>query len=175
MKKWLSAILGKRQQTGVAVDEQVLSLDREVQKLRLELNEQKRVVANLKIELERQRRNESAHIADEVQSRIEQLLTDVAAPVTQLLTQAHLLEAEGKPVQAKDVLAVAKRLVRALEDQGLILESRVGEMLPFHPNQHELLNADASLKPGQTVVVRFVGATYQGKLLRKAGVEKAGD
>ena len=28
-----------------------------------------------------------------------------------LLTQAHLLEAEGKPVQARDMLAVARRLV----------------------------------------------------------------
>jgi hypothetical protein len=42
-------------------------------------------------------------------------MADVAAPVAQLFTQAHLLEVEGKPVQAKDALAVAKRLVRALE------------------------------------------------------------
>ena len=127
-------------------------------------------MANLKEELERQRSGASARVDEAVQAQMERLLADAAAPVAQLLTQAHLLEVEGKPVQARDVLAVAKRLVRTLEDNGLTLEGSVGETTPFDPNRHEPLSADASPAEGQPVVVRFVGVAYQGKLLRKAGV-----
>ena len=58
-------------------------------------------------------------VTEAVQAQVEQLLADAATPVAQLLTQAHLLETEERPVQAKDALAVAKRLVRTLEDHGL--------------------------------------------------------
>ena len=161
------------QRTRVVTDGRVLELEREAQNLRLELKERERVVANLKGELERQRSGASDRVAEAVQAQVEQLLADAAAPVAQLLTQTHLLEVEGKPVQAKDVLAIAKRLVRTLEDNGLTPEGSVGETVPFDPNRHEPLSADTSLKPGQPVTLRFVGVTYQGKLLRKAGVEIA--
>jgi molecular chaperone GrpE (heat shock protein) len=83
-----------------------------------------------------------------------------------------LLETEGHPVQAKDVMVVAKRLVRVLEDNGLKLAGNVGETVRFDPNHHEPLSAGASPKQGEHVVVRFVGVAYRGKLLRKAGIEK---
>ena len=143
-----------------------------MQGLRLELEQRERSIANLKSELERQRSGENARITEAVQTAIERLITDVAAPVAQLLTQAHLLEIEGKPVQAKDVLSVAKRLVRALEDEGLKLESSVGETVRFDPNRHDPLGS-AAISPGQSVVVRIIGVTYCGKRLRKAGVEKS--
>lgn len=175
MWKRLVAIFGKKPSEGVATDERNLALEREAQSLRLELEEREREVTRLREELERQRGGTSARVTEAVQARMEQLLADVAAPVAQLLTQTHLLEVEGKPVQARDVLAIAKRLVRVLEDNGLTMEGSVGETAPFDPNRHEPLSADASLKQGQPVVLRFVGVAYQGKLLRKAGVEMAGD
>jgi molecular chaperone GrpE (heat shock protein) len=164
--KWLARLLGQGAADGPAIE-----LERRSQSLRLELEERDRVIANLKAELARQRGSASAHVTEAVQVQVEGLLADVATPVAQLLTQAHLLEVEGQPVQARDVLAVAKRLVRALEDKGLTLEGRVGETVPFDPDCHELLSADAPANPGQRVVVRFVGVAYQGKLLRRAGVE----
>jgi molecular chaperone GrpE (heat shock protein) len=153
----------------------VLALQREAQTLRLELEEKERSVTNLKRELERQRSGESTRVAEAVQVQMERLLTDAAAPVTQLVTQAHLLEVEGKPVQTKDVLAVARRLARVLEDEGLTLEGNVGATVPFDPNHHEPLGGDTALTSGQAIVVRFVGAAYRGKILRKAGVEKVED
>ncbi|MCP4538603.1 MAG: hypothetical protein GY832_15830 [Chloroflexi bacterium] len=153
------------------VDEQVADLEREAQRLRLDLAGQEKMVAQLKVELERQRSGSSAHVSEAIQAQVEQMLSDVATPVAQLLTQAHLLEVEGRPVQAKDVLAVAKRLVRTLEDNGLTLEGRVGESVPFDPDHHEPLSTDVSLRAGRMVTVRFVGVAYRGKLLRKAGVE----
>lgn len=148
----------------------VLALEREVQNLRLELQEREQAAARLQQDLERLRSGASTRLNQAVAAQLEQLLGDAASPVVQLVTQAHLLEVEGKPVQARDVLAVAKRLVRLLEDHGLILVGQVGQQVNFDPDQHEPLQTGANPTTGQTVVIRFVGVTYQGKLLRKAGV-----
>jgi molecular chaperone GrpE (heat shock protein) len=168
VREWLSRLFGRE-----PTDKRGLELEQEVQRLRLELAEQEQAVARLKQELERQRGSASAHVAEAVQVQVEQLLADVATPVAQLLTQVHLLEVEGQPVQAKDVLALVKRLVRTLEDNSLMLEGRVGESVPFDPDRHEPLSADVSPKAGQMVTVRFVGVAYRGKLLHKAGVEQS--
>ncbi|BAU65774.1 hypothetical protein STA3757_31650 [Stanieria sp. NIES-3757] len=148
----------------------VLDLEREIQNFRLELTERDQLIDQLKQQLEQQRTSESNNISSAVGNQIEQLLTDTAAPVTQLLTQAHLLEA-GKPVQAKDVLLVAKRLIRTLEDNGLTIVSQVGETVSFDSNLHEPLSTSTVITQGTEVVVRFAGISYQGKVIRKAGVE----
>ena len=154
-------------------DERVLALERQVQSLRLELTEQHQLVVNLKSELQRQRDAEDTRLADAVWAQMERFMTNAATPVAHLLTQAYLLEVDGKPLQARDVLSVARRLVRILEDNGLTLEGKVGEMLPFDPNRHEPLSADAALQPRETVVVKFVGASYGGTVCKKAGVARA--
>ena len=151
---------------GQSLEERLLEMAGELQHLRLELTEEKRTSAKLKQELERQRSQESARL---VAAQVEQLLADAAGPVSQLLTQEHLLKVEAKPVQTRDVLAVATRLIRALEDHGLTIEGSVGQNASYDPNRHEPLSADSELKTGQEVVVRLVGVGYKGKLLRKAG------
>ena len=108
-------------------DDRVLALERQVQSLRLELTEQHQLVANLKGELQRQRDAEDAHLAATVRAQMECFITNAATPVAHLLTQAHLLEVDGKPLPAHDVLGVARRLMRTLEDNGLTLEGQVGE------------------------------------------------
>jgi molecular chaperone GrpE (heat shock protein) len=166
LKKWLRASPKPQTQS----DKKLLTLEREVQNLRLELTERDQLVDKLKQQLEQQRTSENNNIDSAVQNQIEQLLTNTAAPVTQLLTQAHLLQ-EGKPVQAKDVLLVAKRLIRTLEDNGLTIVSQVGETVSFDSNLHEPLSASTEISPNAEVVVRFAGVSYQGKVIRKAGVE----
>jgi molecular chaperone GrpE (heat shock protein) len=173
MLKWLRRVLESPAEAEPPADDHALALEREAQGLRLDLKEREQLVANLMRELERQRNGESARITEAVQSRFEKMMADVAAPAAQLLTQAHLLEVEGKPVQAKDVLAVAKRLMRSLEDEGLKLEGGVGETASFDPNRHEPLSGQGALTRGQAVVVRFAGVSYRGRLIRKAGVDDA--
>jgi molecular chaperone GrpE (heat shock protein) len=154
-------------------DERVLALARQVQSLRLELTEQRQLAANLSSELQHQRDAEAARLADAVRAQMERFMITMATPVAHLLTQAHLLEVDGKPLPARDVLGVARRLVRMLEDNGLMLEGQVGETLPFDPNRHEPLSAEAALHPGETVVVKFVGVSYGGTVCKKAGVVRA--
>ena len=166
MFNWIRALLGKPK------DASLMDLQREAQSLRLELRERDKFIADLKEELARRRSGASARVDESVQAQVEKLLADAAAPVSQLLTQAHLLETEGHPVQTKDVMAVAKRLVRVFEDNGLELAGNVGETVRFDSNHHEPLSAGASPRPGERVVLRFVGVAYRGKLLRKAGIER---
>jgi len=174
MWKWLKRLLKRSQSISQQIDERVLVLEREVKSLQMALQERDRMLDHLKDDLEYQRDTTSSNVSEIVQTKLEHLFADAAAPVTQMLTQAHLLK-EGKPVQAKDVLTVAKRLVRILKDNGLTIEDNIGEQMPFDPNCHEPLSADTSPDRGQLVVVRFAGVAYQGKLLRKAGVQKIED
>jgi molecular chaperone GrpE (heat shock protein) len=155
-----------------AEDERLLALERDVQTLRLELEERDRQIAALRAELEQEQRAVTSRIEEAVREAMEQLLADAAVPAAQLLTQAHLAEREGRPPAPRDILLVARRLVRVLEDHGLEWEGRVGELVAFDPNRHQLLGAE-TVPPGQRVVVRFPGAVFHGKMLRKAGVERA--
>jgi molecular chaperone GrpE (heat shock protein) len=172
MMNWLKRVLGG---ATVQVVEDVPAgspdLEREVQRLRLDLAEERARVEQLQRALERQR-DEAGVYAD---AREEALLAAVAVPVTQLLTQAHLVELEGRAVETRDVLTVARRLVRALEDAGLRVEGEIGAQVPFDPDHHALLSATARPRRGEPVVVRFAGVSYAGKVLRKAGVEPASD
>ena len=171
MLSWLKERLGLAQTSQTQSDEQSLTLEREIQNLRLEITERDQLIDQLKQQLEQQRTNENNNISSAVQNQIEQLLTDTAAPVTQLLTQAHLLE-QGKPVQAKDVLLVAKRLIRTLEDNGLTIVGQVGKTVSFDSNLHEPLSASSSITAGTEAVVRFAGVSYQGKVIRKTGIQQ---
>jgi molecular chaperone GrpE (heat shock protein) len=169
MAGWLTRFLGHDDRP--ADPERLLTLQREVQELRLQLDERTRQLARLREEGERERAAAEGQLARAVQDKIESLLNEAAGPVAHLLTQAHLLETEGKPVQARDVLAVARRLVRVLEDEGLTAVGHVGERAAFDPDRHAPLGGEV-LARGQAVVVRFVGVSCRGRLLRKAGVER---
>lgn len=172
MFKLLQKWFGGAKKTAPEAHERVLQLERDIQGLRLELGERHREIERLRADLERQRRMERAVVEQAVQEATERLLSDAAAPVTQLLTQAHLVEKEGKPVAARDILVVARRLVRVLEGHGLQIEGRAGERTAFDPNRHQFLAAAAATAtPDQPVVVRFPAALFQGKVLLKAGVE----
>lgn len=167
LKRWLVGDPADRP----AAQERLLALEREAQTLRLELAEREKILANLETTLARQRNDEERRITEAVELQLERLLSETATPLTQLLTQAHLLEVASRPLQAKDVLAVAKRLIRVLEQMGLQLDGAIGQTAPFDPDQHEPLSADVSIAPGRLVVIRFVGVSFRGKLLRKAKVE----
>src|SRR5262249_15991736 len=173
MAGWLQRLLGRTEDgTGA---ERLLALGREAQELRLRLKESSDQLTALREECERLRAGESARAAERVRDRGGGVGEGGgggggggAGGGGELVTQAHLLEAEGKPVQARDVVAVARRLVRVLEGEGLTLEGRVGERVAFDPGRHAPLGGDAG-GPGPPVVVRFVGGRCRGRGLGKAG------
>ena len=161
---WLTSLFKKESPQGT---------QNEIQSLRLELDEREKQVSQLKTELERQRREFEIRQQAGLQSGMTQLLTDLAAPLTQLRTQAHLVDVEHRTLSARDVLTVTRRLARSLEDYGLQLDDEIGAQAAFDPNLHEPLASAAALQAGQAVIVRFSRVSLNGKILRKAGVEAA--
>ncbi|MBE9202488.1 nucleotide exchange factor GrpE [Synechocystis salina LEGE 06099] len=148
-----------------------LSHSAELQSLRLELTERDKTIATLKQDLEQQRQKEDGRLETARQGEIENLLSQLASPISQLLTQTYLVEEEGKTVQAKDILTVTKRLIRTLEAQGLTIKSPVGQQVPFDPNYHQPLSGDQEISPNTLVTVRIPGLVHQQKVLKKALVE----
>ena len=148
-------------------DETALALQNEAQALRLELVERDQLIERLEADLTRAR---SAGAGANGEASAERLLAGLATPLTQLATQSQL-----SGVDADSVLAVARSLVRAAEDEGLQLIGRVGAVEPYDPARHEPLgDGDGDVPaPGDEVVVRFVGLSYGGDVLRTAAVEKA--
>ena len=169
--KLFSNWFGQERNLSPGPAERLLELEREAQNLRLSLADRAKELATLQGALDRQRAGEEARVSEALQQQWDRLFSEGATPVAQLITQAHLLETAGQTVQAKDVLAVAKRLVRLLEQQGMKIECNVGETVCFDPNRHEPLSAEAAPAVNQAVVVRLVGISYRGKMLRKAKVE----
>jgi molecular chaperone GrpE (heat shock protein) len=172
MPGWLDTWLRKKPKPVEDQTERRLALERDLQSLRLELAERDRQLATSREDLERERNRSTTRITEAMQAQIERVLTDVAAPVSQLLTQTYLLEVENQPVQAKGVLITAKQLVRVLEEYGLALRGEVGQVVPYDPNYHQPLSDKVALVPGEPVVIKFSGMSYAGRMIRKAGVVK---
>jgi molecular chaperone GrpE (heat shock protein) len=176
MANWLTRLLSPRRAEDTAAQavvraEDLLRLENEAQALRIELEARDQELAHLKQEVERLRTRQDHLVSETLNAQLEALFGDLAAPASQIMTQADLLETQGKPVQARDVLSVARRLVRAAERRGMLFDGRVGEQAAFDPNRHTPLNSDIALQTGQPVTLRFVGVTFQGKIIHKAIVE----
>lgn len=151
--------------------ERVLELEALAQSLNLEVAERDKQIQILKQELERFQSKQDSTINSVVSNEIESLIADMAPGIAQIVTQQHLLNVESKPLQAKDVIAVAMRLVRGFEEHGMILEGSIGENVEFDPNKHELVSmGESEQEEGQMVIVRMPAVTFQGRVLKKMAV-----
>ena len=183
MPNWLTRLFSTP--APQADPERLLVLEQELQSLRLERTESQLKITRLAQELERQQTGMSAQIDERLNTQTQKLLAELAAPAAQLLTQIYLdglaqaqpagAEQAGKAPRAQDVLAVARRMLRILQNYGLSPEEQPGEISAFDPDRHIPLNAEHTLQPGQAVKIQFCGFSYQGRLIHKAGVSPAGD
>jgi molecular chaperone GrpE (heat shock protein) len=150
-----------------------LAKQAELQALRLELESTRQKLAQTARELERSQANLAQHAREMAGLRIEAFLREVASPAAQLTTQSYLADVEGKTLEGRDVLAVGRALLRGLQNHGLQPAGQVGMRLSFDPNLHAPLSAQTPLSQGQAVIVRFVGYSFEGKVILKALVTPA--
>lgn len=172
MWKWIKRRLQNATGANDSLPSRLLALQSEAQRLTLELAELKQQWLELKRRFERQENMAEARACEALATVFEHFLHDAAASITQLTTQAHLIESEGRKVAANDVLAVAMRLIRLFEEMGLERKFVVNATAPFDPEWQEPLSAQTAFSSGQPVTVRFVAISYRGKVLRKAKVEQ---
>lgn len=154
----------------VNVPDNAAGLSGELQSLRLELAERDVTIVSLKQDLARAGAGLDRQVAEKLDHRLESLFREAAAPVAQLLTQAFLVDQQGKDVPVRDVVRLARRIVRALEDAGLEIRDTVGNQVAFDASLHEPLSSEQVLVTGARVAIRFCGIAFRGCVLRKASV-----
>lgn len=147
-----------------------LQMNNEIQSLRMDLEAAQAQSGRLKQEIDRLRSQQAEILELTLTARLEALFTEMSGPASQILTQAELVEKQGKPVQIADVLSIAKRMVRAMERNGLVIVAKPGDQVLFDPNKHTPINQNL-VEIGQPVTVRFAGMSYGGKMIYKAIVE----
>jgi molecular chaperone GrpE (heat shock protein) len=142
---------------------------REVQSIRLELDEANEKLRRVTDELQRTRQRSKLEVEQAVNQRLESILQAVCGPAAQLLAQQAILSG-GQDVSARDCLILARQMIRGLEAEGLKPEGTTGAVVHFDANLHEPLG-DQRIAPGEPVVIRVVGMWFQDRYLRKAAVE----
>lgn len=150
---------------------EVLELQNKIRSLQLELEEQKQANDRLKQDLLAQV-DQSSHLnRQNEETWRENLILSAATPAAHLITQAHL--SKNKPVSAQDVLTTSRRLLRIFEDLGMTFEGEPGQEIAFDPQLHVPLQSGQQYQSGEPVRIRFVLIRYQGKILRKAQVDRS--
>jgi molecular chaperone GrpE (heat shock protein) len=152
----------------------LLELEREIQRLRLELEEKDRILNSTRHDLAVQIKGADKQTETNVRDQMERLFSDVGGPIVQLIAQDYLTNVEGKAVSTKDVLAVTNRFIKNLKNYGLDLIGSMGETLCFDPALHEPLSLDDQISKGEEVTVRILGLLFDGKVLRRAAVTRVG-
>jgi len=175
MINWLKQLFSSSNSQTISQDEffdKILSLETQLQQLKLELKEKENVINNLQTELKLQQQKESQQLESKITSEKQKLFNDIASPLSQLITQQYLLEVETKPVKPEDIFLVIKRLIKVFEKEGLNFINTVGEITNFSPNYHQSLNSNVNINIGDKVIVKIVGISYQNQVIKSAIVEK---
>ena len=148
----------------------ILEFESALQSAKLDLEEKDEQIDRLQQELKRSSQKQESTIRGVVSNQMEQLFQEASAPVAQLATQAHLINAEGRALMGKDVVPVAMRLVRCLETAGLRLEGVIGSEENFNSERHDLTSLNDEVNEGSPVVVRMPAVIFGEQVLRKMAV-----
>jgi molecular chaperone GrpE (heat shock protein) len=164
---------GVRGGDGALVEERSRRLagESELQRLRLELAHANQRLGQAEAELQRQSREEAGILQHHLEVQLEKLVAPLATPLTQLLTQQHLIEQEGKELDAKDLLATSRRLWQGLAPTGVEVLEAVGAVVSFDPDRHQPLGLGSLVEAGTPVRVRIPGLLLKGQVLKTASVE----
>lgn len=148
-----------------------LSVESELQQLRLDLNQAQQRAAQLQADLARQGREQGDALSEKLNAQLEELLAPLATPLAQLLTQQHLIEVQGKELSVKDLLATSRRIWQGITPAGVEAMEAIGQVVVFDPDRHQPLSQATNLSRGESVKVRIPGITLKGKVLKAAAVE----
>ncbi len=127
-------------------DDRLLALQAENQQLKLALEQAQAQTRRLQDNLARQKESAAAGQAAAVRAGTAALLTELARPAAQFLTQIYLAE-QGKTLHPQDALAVARRMLRVLQNAGVEIREAVNTQTEYNPDCHQALSADAAQAP----------------------------
>ncbi len=73
-------------------------------------------------------------------------------------------------ISAVKLLPLVKTIFELLKQWGLEMKGSVGEVVPYNPQSHQLLEGGGNAEPGDPVIIRYVGYHHDQKLLYRAKV-----
>ncbi len=103
-------------------------------------------------------------LLQEIQEESVQVLESLLLSLPSAMYQAE----QDPTFPAVKLLPLLRPLNRLLDSWGITAIAQVGEEVPYDPQQHQLLQGDAS--PGELVRVRYVGYRQGTRLLYRAKV-----
>jgi molecular chaperone GrpE (heat shock protein) len=171
MTSWLSRLFHSASPRESSSQLSGLELQNQIAQLRLDLQDRDTEIKRLRSDLTRAQEQMDRRVTVEVQNATARLMDDLAPFVAQSVLQRHLVEVEQKDLQIADLLSVPARIQQVLEKYGLEVLGKCGEQASYDPSIHMPLSSSTQITPGQSIRLRFIGIAYQGKILRKAGVE----
>ena len=152
-----------------AAEEARLSAQAAAAAARLEAEEARQMAAALRRELDAERASRDNAIEAALQARLEPALDDAATIIGQLALQARLIE-QGKPVGARDVMALASRLAKCFEKLGLVPLDKAGDQALFDSTRHQPMGG-FSPEQGAPVAIKIPGCRLGQRILKKSIVE----
>lgn len=147
-----------------------LTYESRIRGLELTIAEQRSEIENLRNEIRRTANGEHGKLSAHVDAHFAGVIDFIASPLTQLLTQIHLVEDKGVDIPVAEVFAVIKRLLRSLEKQGVQFFGSIGTEAAFDPSLHEPLSNSDLYSTGRAVLVKAPGIRAKQKMIRKAEV-----
>ncbi len=127
--------------------------------------QEKELKENVSIQLEKEQ--------DSLSSQQQEAIFILESLILQLPTIANAVE-KNPQLPAKKLLPLLKPLDRLLDHWGIIVIGTIGEVVPFNPQEHELIDTietnGGDNQDNFLVKVRYVGYRYQSKLLYRAKV-----
>jgi molecular chaperone GrpE (heat shock protein) len=154
------------------IDDEFDVLINQMRILQLDLEEKSRLVISLQNDLDLTRKQAQTAQSQMIQAKLEDVMTDLAPILSQAVTQKYLLENLGRTIQAKDIVMVYGTILNILEQYGFQSEGVIGEKAVFDPLKHLLISQAESASAEDIMVIRFPGFLFNGKRIRKAGVER---
>jgi len=146
----------------------ILALESEIASLKMEMQEQDRILKQVRGDLELAEKKTEGTVKGKFEQQMEVLARDLASPMVQLKTQQHL--STQRQIQAKDVLAVAMRMVQSIESIGIKFLGNIGEKVKFDSTAHEELNMNGTLNEGCSAQISMPGISYNERVIRKIAV-----
>ncbi|MDJ0844582.1 helix-turn-helix domain-containing protein [Crocosphaera sp.] len=83
---------------------------------------------------------------------------------------AAIVAQKNPEISAVKLLPLVKPIFELLKQWGLEMKGTVGEVVPYDPQSHQLLEGGGNAEPGDTVIIRYVGYHHDHKLLYRAKV-----
>ncbi len=83
---------------------------------------------------------------------------------------AAIVAQKNPEISAVKLLPLVKPIFELLKQWGLEMKGTVGEVVPYAPQFHQLLEGGGNADPGDPVIIRYVGYHHDHKLLYRAKV-----